>query len=59
MGLIGHEYISSVVLLQLENYIMKDTKKSLLLFVYFTISMPSFTTMALNFHSTNRCQGIV
>lgn len=54
MGLIGHEYISSVVLLQLENYIMKDTKKSLLLFVYFTISMPSFTTMALNFHSTQQ-----
>lgn len=35
---------------------MKDTKKSLLLllFVYFTISMPSFTIMALNFHSTQK-----
>lgn len=33
---------------------MKDTKKSILLFVYFTISMPSFTIMALNFHSTEQ-----
>lgn len=34
---------------------MKDTKKSsLLLFVYFTISMPSLTIMALNFHSTQQ-----
>lgn len=29
-------------------------KSSLLLFVYFTISMPSLTIMALNFHSTQQ-----
>lgn len=57
MGLIGQEYISSVVLLQLEKlYYERYKKKSLLLlsFVYFTISMPSFTIMALNFHSTQQ-----
>lgn len=54
MGLIGHEYTSSVVLLQLEKLHYERYKKSILLFVYFTISMPSFTIMALNFHSTQQ-----
>lgn len=36
----------------LENYIMKDTKKihRCYYFCLFTISMPSFIIMALNFH---------
>ena len=40
----------------LENYIMKDTKKLLavIISVYFTISMPSFAIMALNFHSAQQ-----
>lgn len=56
MGLTGQEYIRSVVLLQLEKLYYERYKKksSLLLFVYFTISMPSFTIMALNFHSTQQ-----
>lgn len=60
MVLIGHEYIGLVVLLQLENYIMKDTKKiNNIISVYFTISMPSFATMALIFILPNRFQIIV
>lgn len=55
MGLTGQEYICSVVLLQLEKlYYERYKKSSLLLFVYFTISMPSLTIMALNFHSTQQ-----
>lgn len=40
----------------LENYIMKDTKKSIAVItsVYFTISMPSFTIMALSLHSAQQ-----
>lgn len=58
MGLIGHEYISSVVLLQLENYIMKDTKKSLLLFILQSVChlLPLWLEI---FILPNRCQGIV
>lgn len=54
MGLIGHEYISPVVLLKLEKLYYERYKTSILLSVYFTISMPSFTIMALNFHSTQQ-----
>lgn len=55
MGLIGHEYISSVVLLQLEKLYYERYKKiNIIISVYFTISMPSSTIMALNFHSTQQ-----
>lgn len=54
MGLIGHGYRSSVVLLQLEKLHYERYKTSILLLAYFTISMPSFTIMALNFHSTQQ-----
>lgn len=39
----------------LENYIMKDTKKSIAVIIcYFTIGTPSFAIMALNFHSAQQ-----
>jgi hypothetical protein len=50
-----HGYISLVVLLRLENYIMKDTKKiNVIISVYFTIRMLPFAIMALNFYYTQQ-----
>lgn len=54
MGIIRQDYIGSVVLLQLEKLYYERYKKINIISVYFTISMPSFTIMALNFHSTQQ-----
>lgn len=43
-----------MVLLQLEKLYYERYKKINIISVYFTISMPSFTIMALNFHSTQQ-----